>query len=837
MTILFLCSRSFNFNLGFAARNVLLLTLVADSVDVDRLLLYWSIFYDIFIDKETAALLRKQCHKLVESAIDVATWDTSVYAHFIKFATVETLNETRRHWLSYAETLVLSNARQKQLKNIVSDEMKKVSEQMAGRSLSAVPSAAPLSFRFMSLSTKTYDQYWKTGITNPNTDSSRLIQLNPTFLFSMAGRQFNLHYGTDPCAAFHLGLTLTKATYEDGTSSNPGKTVREVWNACRGQFSRWSTAFHRRLNSSCQRQSKIMIRFAYGDALAFCDGLQLCGTGEYTPTIYSSMWGGAKFSFHDRTMPTSFNVIDTSNLSDHLGLLNVLVATTPLLEVTPYASLNTSSILSYRDHPTQRSAIEERVLLDFPSLSILLGIMPICFSSGVTFRNCSEAANLSMDFCNQRHYERISWRFAEYAHAKWCGNPRRRNYQVHFEPDDFASKLFDIYLKMFENEDFGSMFERLNTGIFDLTHIQNTHYHRKSFSCFLRAVRLLGFVETCWPQAFRYFINYVVADLQLFVGANHIQNLLTELHMLGVFSEENSLPGYSSKVLGKVYTPRQEWDVAPQVICIVLRVPRSALRKLEDLPVDQVGHPILECETFWLDRHNYHDSIRPIFGDIVDSDKGQKATIEDPEGLRGSSSLIVSFFVPAWILADHSHDLKVGLCLKATPASSFKFVSTFGPHLRIYSTSILDRENVFIFPERPDNPGELLCKALVAPNFLSSQSITNFSMVKEDRDFFSKKLDIVASDEKDLLADKTTKVDVKQITPYRMEVVIGRYHKYFLDYPIAIDGLCSKIRIARRSVNANSPCQSLHQSLTSFSRLMCLPENPLYRSSRYSRSP
>lgn len=113
-------------------------------------------------------------------------------------------------------------------------------------------------------------------------------------------------------------------------------------------------------------------------------------------------------------------------------------------------------------------------------------------------------------------------------------------------------------------------------------------------------------------------------------------------------------------------------------------------------------------------------------------------------------------------------------------------------------------------------------------------------MVKEDH-FFSKKLDIVASDEKDLLADKTTKVDVKQITPYRMEVVIGRYHRYFLDYPIAIDGPCSKIRIARRSsyieVNANSPYQSLHRSLTSFSRLMCLPENPLYRSSRYSRSP
>lgn len=753
-------------------------------------------------------LLREQCHTLIEAAANIHTWDASVHARFVKFATVETLNKTRDHWLSYAETLVLSDTQQKQLKRIVLAKMKEESSPRMGACMSAIPSAAPLSFSF-TLSTKTYDQYWKTGTTSPNTISS-LTQLNPTFLFSMAGRQFNLHYGTDLCASFHLGLTLTKATYDDGTFCYPRSTVHEVWDACRQQFSRWSAAFHRRLNSSDQRQSKIVIRFAYGDALAFCDGLQLCMAGDYTPTIYSSTWGGGKFVFHDRTMPTSFNVIETSNLSDHLGLLNVLIATTPLLEVTPYTSVTTSSLLSYKDHPTQRSAIEERVLLDFPTLSILLGIMPICFSSGVTFFNCSEAANFSMAVDSSRHHERVSWKFAQFTHAGWSGDLTQRSYGVHFEPDDLARKLFDVYLKMFQNEDFSSTFERLMTG--NLRSIC-AHYHRKSFAYLLRVIRSLGFVETCWPQAIRHFINHVVTDSRLFVGANHIQNLLSELHMLGIYSEDLDLRRDVSKTIVEDFPSCQEWDVVPQIVCIVLKVPRSVLRKLEIAAYNKVGNPIIECETFWDNRHNFHDSIRPIFGDIIDSDEGQKVIIEDPEGLRGSSPLIVSFFMPMWILADQRHNLHVGLCLKATPASSASFISVFGPELRIYSTRISDKENVLILPKRPDNPGELLHKPPVTVNF-SSQNMTKYSMVKEGCDVFSKKLEIIAPDERKLLADKVTRVYVKQITPYRMEVVIGRCRGYFLDYPIAIDGSRLKIRIARRSsyieVGANDLSQNFN---------------------------
>ena len=151
------------------------------------------------------------------------------------------------------------------------------------------------------------------------------------------------------------------------------------------------------------------------------------------------------------------------------------------------------------------------------------------------------------------------------------------------------------------------------------------------------------------------------------------------------------------------------------------------------------------------------------------------------------------------ILADQRHNLQVGLCLKATPASSAGFTSILGPQLRIYSTRISDKENVLILPKRPDNPGELLHGPPVTVDLTCGQNMTKYSMVKEGCDVFSKKLEIVARDEIKLLADKATRVDVKQITPYRMEVLIGGCHSYFLDYPIAIDGSRSKIRIARRS--------------------------------------
>lgn len=40
--------------------------------------------------------------------------------------------------------------------------------------------------------------------------------------------------------------------------------------------------------------------------------------------------------YKDGRAPLVFNVIDTSNLADHVGMVNLLIATTPLLERNPW---------------------------------------------------------------------------------------------------------------------------------------------------------------------------------------------------------------------------------------------------------------------------------------------------------------------------------------------------------------------------------------------------------------------------------------------------------------------------------------------------------------------
>ncbi|KXN86114.1 hypothetical protein AN958_10481 [Leucoagaricus sp. SymC.cos] len=780
------------------ARNILLLTLIADNVDTDRLLCLWSIFYDLFLDKKSASLLKEQCSRLIEFAADMITWDTSPYGNFVKFTTMETLVEARRHWRSYHETLDLPNSKQKQLREMYLSGMK---EQFApGADLSAVPSAAPLTVDFVSLNLKTYTKYWKTGITNPTNTSTTALQVNPTFLFSLAGRRFHLHYGTDPCSAFHLSLALTKATFEDGSSSTLGKTEREMWDACRDQFSRWTVAFHRRLLVKSKENSTIVIRFGIGDALAYCDGLQLCKSGDFTPSVYSSLWGGAKFTFHDRTMPTSFNVVDTSNLSDHLGLLNILIAVVPLLQKGPHTSLNTTSLLAYKSHPTQRSAIEERALLDFPSIALLLGVTPICFYSGLTFRNGTDVAHVSALAvgAQTRYYERVVWRFSRYAHAEWEGSFTESRRVVIFEPDGLADKLFALYLKMFQDENFGSLFARIDKGDVSRVAIQNTHYHRRSFVRFLRLIRDLGFIESIWPQVLSRLIDRITANTQLLVGANNFQNLFAELHMWGIHSESTLQPDFISKVFEKKRTPFENWETIPPVVCIVLKVPRAALKVLEDSPEDEMKNPIIACETFQ-QFHNTHDSIRPIFGDIIVRD-GQMFIQEDPDGLKGSSALIVSFYLPSWILSIRPDDIRVGLCLKSTPSSS-KFASKLGLGLKIYSTPLLNRSHVFILAERPDNPGELdrMARMSIAFQDRHGDPDTIKASVRDGGgEFLSRRLDIADPAAKEALANKAAVV-VKPIAPSCVEVVIGGSHRYPLYFPVPVDESGSKTRIARKS--------------------------------------
>ncbi|KAF9448971.1 hypothetical protein P691DRAFT_704001 [Macrolepiota fuliginosa MF-IS2] len=785
------------------ARNVLLFTFIMDSVEPKRINQYWSIFYDIFFDQKTASLLNEQCLKLVNYATDVATWNSSPYGHLLRFTTEGSLNGARRHWRLYIETLGLSNPEQNQLKQVFLSQMKKMSAQLPSLDVSSIYAAAPSSFQFP-WDLKMYTQYWKTGITVSDIDLRSMTQINPTFLFSIAGRRFNLHFGTDLCSSFHLSLALARAIFGDMVASMPATTEREVWAACRTQFSMWSTTFHKSTKAPAP-QTKVIIRFVAGDALAFCDALRLWRIGNSTPSVYTSTWGVSKYSFYDESMPTSFNVIDSSNLSDHLGLVNILVAAIPILQKGPHTILNTNSLLSYKNHPTQRSDIEARALLDFPSLALFLGVTPVCHSSGLTFRNGCESAIFSMVVSATvgRYYERCSWRFSDFTHARWDGSFTQRRHRLRFAPAELAHKLLSLYLNMFQNENV-ALSNPFQAGGANLTKFKSPHYHRRSFVQFLNIVRTSDHLDVDWSETLSRFVTRITANNSLIVGSNNLPNLFTDLHMWGIHSEECFASGFIMARYGSRPAPFQAWDNIPPVVCVVLKVPRSALKVLKELQEDQTGGPILECETY-SKFHKIYSSIRPTFGDIINASglPGQKVIVEDPQGLNGNSPLVISFYVPAWVLAEDPDNLQVGLCLKNTFEHSRAFVPKLGPSLRLFSTKLSNRGHVFIFPERPDNPGEL--ERFTTVNALPSQDndvpalgTTVISLNSQTGlATLSKRFDATVVAVKDALTNKAV-VETKQTAPSCIEITIGD-HRYPLYYPIPVDGSRTKTRIARKS--------------------------------------
>jgi hypothetical protein len=61
-----------------------------------------------------------------------------------------------------------------------------------------------------------------------------------------------------------------------------------------------------------------------------------------------------------------------------------------------------------------------------------------------------------------------------------------------------------------------------------------------------------------------------------------------------------------------------------------------------------------------------------------------------------------------------------------------------------------------------------------------------------------KRFDVKASRAKEALLNKAS-VEIKQITPFCMEIIVGKQDRYPLFYPVPIDGSRSKLRIARKS--------------------------------------
>lgn len=163
--------------------------------------------------------------------------------------------------------------------------------------------------------------------------------------------------------------------------------------------------------------------------------------------------------------PTIFNVIDTSNLVDHLGSLNVLTAVAPLLEHTSFSTLRTEIMVP---HEVDIATSAEKLLCgDLPTVSSLLGLKPTQYRTNATM-TWEINESLLPDLIESQPLARISRPIISWK--------RLDTSSIRYDASELAHFLYGVYLNMFADESWASRFSMLGLLNRDLLQKKITAY-------------------------------------------------------------------------------------------------------------------------------------------------------------------------------------------------------------------------------------------------------------------------------------------------------------------------------------------------------------------------
>ena len=772
--------------------------------DGESSLVIWSIFYHFFLDDVSLGLLLAQCRKLVQSSNDMQTWKASKYGGFLRFCTDHALREIRRHWVLYLEMETMPAREKVLLKNNFISGMRAVKTKTLAASTSvnsAVNAAGPLAGEIIELAPKHFREFWSTGVTvgtSVKLESKPFPHLNPTFVYSASGTKFNVHYGTDPVSSFHLAPILTSIKDTKRPSSFG---IKDLVEGARQQFFSLCSSLKDRL--SLESSANLTIRFFVGDALAFCRALHYCGAGDLTETgIYSYSWGGSQIDFNvqdysesdTRRAPLTFNVIDTSNLTDHLGLINILVLTVPLLQQTSASTIYTNTLLNI---DTSDSGLVSKAHADIPTLALFLGVAPLSNLSLFT----THSDKHSMLFASQ-FPQSISLKsplsfsaIPGTAHDIQLSSTVTR---LVCDSRKVAAFLSSVYRNIFAAENGMELLK--NPSLVG----QSNHYTRNSF------VALLGFVKakapTDWDQVIGFFIKLIESDTSIRMWLHHYQDLLCQLHLSNLFTVSTLRPTFVER-LRSPQDRFREWKDVPPVVCVLLKVPRQKIKILEDMDPDEILTPSLECQTSGTNFLNVHSSLQFVFGDIERSvSKGESAVkiLEDPKGWEGCSDLLVTFYAPSWILLGREpKSVTIGLYFHECASISLR--AKLGLVLEIYSTTLKDTEHLQLVRERPGNVGELdrfrtITSVPMSANENATETLTStvgFDNSGRKASTLTMRHVITAPNAQKSLSNLAS-VTMKPLSDSVLEMAFDRYKHLFIN-PFPVHGSQSKTRIARKS--------------------------------------
>ncbi|EGN92841.1 hypothetical protein SERLA73DRAFT_116652 [Serpula lacrymans var. lacrymans S7.3] len=779
------------------ARNVLLFTMIADKHSNSTI---WNIFFHFYVDKDTHSTLIEHCKKLIGLSDTLKNWNSSIYGPHIKMCTEYTLAEIRRHWSLYVELENLPSTRIKAIRNAFTNQYKAT---MFGSALSTARSSGPLLIKAAHVMSDQIKNYWKTGTTFTNSkELAAATLLNPTFVYSLAGERFSVHYGTDPMTPFHLAALF-------GNTRGPVSMV-DVVKAAKAEFNDWCSAYSVSLSSS----SRPTIRFIVGDVTRVCRALQgFALTGTLKMGLPVAQWKTQLINLNgDEYLsggaPTSFNVIDTSNLDDHVGLLNVLVASIPLLSPSSSSVLYAESLLFHGLDGTKEFA--EHLYADLTAVGLLLGLCPVDYLSGFTTRSNTHEVTLYRQLTKEKrdvpqYHQVTTWKAP--ASGDTIAAPHIANIQPPvFDPRQLGTLLYDIYHELFEQED-AMHFWRLNQGnLAKAVGSSNlVHYIRESFVLLLRLVRdRLSVSEETWLEIMDRFFDLEHADQTLPMDTLNYQDLCGLLYRHGVFT----MPIYHMKAskLGRV----SHWDTVTPIVRIVLVIPREKLAVLEH-STDEIGTPPLQADVIGNWCQNTFTAIHVAFGRAISM--GTKANPrvvfeEDTKGWSGTSSLVVSFTMPTMLLTDKEppENLNVDLTVRSTPAT-LTLINKLGIRLTVFSAKLMDESLVHVLPEYPlpskkpqasPSPPAPAIKGLLSQIGELSAAVVELDEQCELVASLTCRVSVSDIESKRLFQSGAAP-QVAQVSPCVMRITLGSREQDVI-FPFPVSGSANKLRLARKSL-------------------------------------
>ncbi|KAM0327214.1 hypothetical protein ACHAQA_006348 [Verticillium albo-atrum] len=800
-------------------RNIVLFSFLIDDARApdDSL---WNIYYHLYLDESDIEVLAAQVKKLAEASQSLQSWKLSRYGKLLPFCDEATFDDVRAVWAKYIAAATNSGSQhsaalKKQLQRSADNRSQRFNIK-PGESVpiaTGMRSAAPISMASRAEVTEAYNHYWKygtTGLSRPSTP-------NPLIAASLSENTV-LHYGTDPILGFHLATAF--ASLAEASPLRPesdGETFKVVA-AAKVQFKAWAKACSELFNAN-----RLVVRSAAADAFAFTQTLQhwaqwprIRRPGAVSDDA-SAGWYRRQLDSRvlvldlDSTMSRAFDAIDTSNLADHFGTLNLLTTCLPLLALQPWATLSTETLLKGSGSSDQE-ILDKLLYGHAPSISLILGISPVEYWTNATA--VSKVDETIIGLTNPSEVDagqiqsRVSWKHTGSLSGSHAHIP------IRMEPRELAAVIFQMYMKMFEHENPMAMLSASKSaGSRSVLTSGYSHFHRGSLVAIMKFLGTSLLVRDIEGVCI-VLDGMISADQTIAFSGNQTQEMASLFHIHNLWSADWLSQIRRNPSNGSF----NAWGSIPEVVAITLVVPRAKVDRLyKSSPQAMLAAPtflgsLRSSPTAGNQWHNMFADVHLAFGTVTTSGLATEADFAvqvkaDEAGWSGTAPLIASFYVPAAALQVESKSALVGLDVQTTLQGIAVFRSVLGTDMNVFQARLDDVNRVFVSKFLPGQrrypaysaAGNNLNAAYSAPISLGQSSFTAQYAGSGRITGIVGRLSVLPNEALALLKEMAP-VAVRQTSPFALDFVIGTDSaKLPIIFPVPVDSRSVKTRIARKS--------------------------------------